>query len=140
MDYPIAFAGPNDQTAYIRDGVTHIRSDIDARFRRALGEAAMADANKPARYYIHRALDKGPRPGGAREAMQHFGNELNVKLALTAEIVDGLEISVPGFKKWLELTGFGNDLTMIKGFVAWAEYKNGQGRVIPTVRPAFERT
>lgn len=135
----IPLAGPNDQTAYVRDGITHIRSDVDQRFRNALREAAVADANKTARWYIHRALANGPSRGGVRETMAHFGAELNVKLALTADIVDGLEISVPGFKKWLELTGFANDLTMIKGFVAWAEYKNGQGRVIPTVRPAFER-
>lgn len=134
----IPLAGPNDQTAYVKDGITHIRKDVDKRFRNALGEAAMADANKTARWYIHRALDKGPSRGGVMETMAHFGAELNIKLALTAEIVDGLEVSVPGFKKWLELTGFANDLTMIKGFIAWAEFKNGVGRVISTVRPAFE--
>lgn len=135
-----ALAGPNDQTAFVRDGIRHIRKDIDLRFRNALGEAALQDAGKTARWYLARALDNGPSRGGVRETMAHFGAELNVKLALTAEIVDGLEISVPGFKKWLELTGFANDLTMIKGFVAWAEYKNGQGRVISTVKPAFERS
>jgi hypothetical protein len=120
---PIRIFGPKDETAFVRDGVSHIRKDIDARFRNALGQAAVSDANKTARWYIHRALNNGPSRGGVRETMAHFGHELNVKLALTAEIVDGLEISMPGFKKWLELTGFGNDLNMIKGFVAWAEYR-----------------
>lgn len=134
----IPLAGPDDQAAFVRDGITHIRSDVDQRFRNALGEAAVKDANKTARRLLHKALNAGPSRGGVRETMAYFGHELNVKLAITAEIVDGLEISVPGFKKWLELTGFANDLTMIKGFVAWAEFKNGQGRVIPTVRPAFD--
>lgn len=135
----IPLAGPNDTTAFVRDNRTHIRADIDLRFRNALREACAQDGGKTARWYIVRALDHGPSRGGVRETMSYFGVELNIKLALTAEIVDGIEISVPGFKKWLELTGFANDLTMIKGFIAWAEYRNGQGRVIPTVRPAFER-
>lgn len=135
----IPLAGPNDQTAFVRDGISHVRRDVDQRFRNALGEALVADANKTARWYIHRALANGPSRGGVRETMAHYGEGLNVHLALTADIVDGLEITVPGFKKWLELTGFANDLTMIKGFVAWAEYKNGAGRVISTVRPAFDR-
>lgn len=135
----ILLAGPNDQTAFVQDGIAHVRKDIDQRFRNALGEAAMTDANKTARWYIHRALHQGPSRGGVRETMAHFGTELNIKLALTADIVDGMEISVPGFKKWLELTGFANDLTMIKGFVAWAEYKNGAGRVMSSVKAAFER-
>jgi hypothetical protein len=135
----IPLAGPNDQTAYVRDGIAHVRKGIDQRFRNALGEAVVTDANKTTRWYIHRALSKGPSRGGVKETMAHFGTELNVKLALTADIVDGMEIAVPGFKKWLELTGFANDLTMIKGFVAWAEFKNGAGRVIPGVRSAFER-
>lgn len=135
----IPLAGPNDQTAFVRDGIAHVRKDVDLRFRSALSEAAAVDAGRSARWLISKALSNGPSRGGVRETMNHFGAELNVKLALTAEIVDGLEISVPGFKKWLELTGFANDLTMIKGFVLWAEYKNGQGRVISSVKPAFER-
>lgn len=135
----IPLAGPNDATAFVRDNRVSIRSDIDARFRSALREGVARDGGKTARYYILRSLDHGPSRNGAREAMAHFGAELNVKLALTAEIVDGMEIAVPGFKKWLELTGFANDQTMIKGFVAWAEFKNGQGRVIPGVRMAFDR-
>lgn len=134
----IRLAGPNDATAFVRDSRVSIRKDIDHRFRQALREAVVQDGGTTARHYIIRALDNGPSRGGVRESMAFFGAELNVKLALTAEIVDGIEIAVPGFKKWLELTGFANDLTLIKGFVAWAEFKNGQGRVIGTVRPAFD--
>lgn len=125
--------------AFVRDGVVNIRSDVDARFREALSLAAVNDANKTARFYIQRALSNGPMRHGVRLTMAHFGDKLQVKLALTAQIVDGLEISVPGFKKWLELTGFGNDLNMIKGFVAWAEYRNGAGRVSSEIKAAFER-
>lgn len=139
MQGRIPLAGPDGRTAFVQDGRRHIRKDIDQRFRNALGEAAVADANKTARWYLQRALSHGPSRGGVTETVNHFGAELNIKLALTAEIIDGLEIAVPGFKKWLELTGFANDLTMIKGFVAWAEFKNGQGRVISSVKPAFER-
>lgn len=139
MRNSIRLAGPNDRTAFVRDNVAHIRRDIDLRFRQALREAAAVDAGRSARWLIDKALNNGPSRGGVKETVDHFGEGLNVKLALTAELVDGIEISVPGFKKWLELTGFANDLTMIKGFIAWAEFKNGQGRVIPTVRPAFDR-
>lgn len=125
-------------TAFVQDKVAHIRADVDQRFRNALGHAALKDAGKTARKLIARALTAGPSRGGAVEAMRHFGPALQVNLVLTAEIIDGLEIAVPGFKKWLELTGFANDLTMIKGFVAWAEFKNGQGRVISGVKQAFD--
>lgn len=125
-------------TAFVKDKVAHIRSDVDARFRNALRKAVHADGGKTARNLIMKALEQGPSRGGAVEAMRYFGPELQTKLVLTAQIIDGLEISVNGFKKWLELTGFGNDVTMIKAFVAWAEFKNGAGRVIPGVKRAFD--
>lgn len=118
-------------TAFVKDRIGHIRKDVDQTFRKMLREAVAQDGGQTARWYIIRALDQGPSRGGAMEAMRHFGDGLNVKLALTAEIIDGLEIAKPGFKKWLELTGFANDVTMIKGFVAWAEANNGRGRVLP---------
>lgn len=121
---------PANVSAFTSAGKRHIRVEVDARFRKALLEAVRTDGGATATFHIRNALDSGPRRGGALEAMKFFGNELDLKLALTAEIVDALEISVPGFKKWLYLTGFGNDKTMIKGFVAWAEYKNGRGRVM----------
>jgi hypothetical protein len=127
-------------TSFVRDGVAHIDITVDRRFRAALSEAVARDGGATARRLIVRALEQGPSRGGARETINHFGAELGVKLALTSEIVDGLEIAVNGFKKWLELTGFANDLTIVKGFVAWAEYKGGGGRVISGVKQAFERS
>lgn len=129
---------PHELTSFVREGKRFIRQDVDARFRRALIEAVAQDGGPSARFHIRNALDNGPSRGGADEAMQYFGDELWTKLMLTAQIVDGIEISVPGFKKWLQLTGFGNDKTMIKGFVAWAEHKEGKGRVITGVKQAFD--
>lgn len=117
-------------SAFSQGGKSHIRKDVDDKFRRMLTEAAARQANAAARFHIRNALTNGPSRGGAAEAMQFFGTELDLKLALTAEIVDALEISAPGFKKWLQLTGFGNEKTMIRGFVEWAEYKNGRGKVM----------
>ena len=117
-------------SAFTQGGRSHIRKDVDEKFRKILTEAAARQANAAARFHIRNALHNGPSRGGAAEAMQFFGAELDVKLHLTAEIVDALEISAPGFKKWLQLTGFGNDKTMIRGFVEWAEFKKGWGKVM----------
>lgn len=125
-------------TAFIQDKVAHIRADVDQRFKKALLNACAQDGNKTAWRLFHKAIHAGPSTGGAVEAMRYYGGTLQANLLLTAEIIDGLEIAVPGFKKWLELTGFANDLTMIKAFVAWAEFKNGQGRVISGVKQAFD--
>jgi hypothetical protein len=121
---------PANVSAFTSAGKRHIRAEVDVKFRKALREAVKTDGGATAVFHICNALANGPSRGGATEAMKYFGSELDLKLALTAEIVDALEISVPGFKKWLNLTGFGNDKTMIKGFVAWAEYKSGRGRVM----------
>src|ERR1700676_1747800 len=117
-------------SAFVKGGQSHIRKDVDEKFRKVLTEAAARQANFAARFHISNALHNGPSRGGAAESIKFFGAELDVKLHLTAEIVDPLESSAPGFKKGLQLTGFGNDKTMIRGFVEWAEFKNGRGRVI----------
>jgi len=117
-------------SAFVQDGKSHIRKDVDDKFRRMLTEAAARQANFAARFHISNALHNGPSRGGAAESIKFFGSELDVKLHLTAEIVDALEVSAPGFKKWMELTGFGNDKTMIRGFVEWAEFRNGRGKVM----------
>ena len=118
--------------------VVQIPKVIDQAYRLAL-LAGAKDAGPKALWYIRRSLDAGPSRGGAQEAMAHFGPELDVSLKMTAMIVDGLEISVPGFKKWLVDTGFGNDLNMIKGFVRWAEYVNAKGKILPDAKRAFEQ-
>lgn len=129
---------PEALAAFSGGGRAHIRKDIDEKFRRGLMEAARHGGSK-ARFYIRNALSNGPSPRGAAEAIGYFGAELDLKLKLTAYVVDGLEVSLNGFKKWLELTGFGNDKTMIRGFVAWAEYVEGRPRVDSAIKDAAER-
>lgn len=131
---------PSNMTAFVQGNKRHIRADVDAKFRRALREAVALDGGPSARFHIRNALDNGPSRGGAAETIRYFGTELDVKLAITAQIVDALEISVPGFKKWLELTGFANDKTMIRGFVAWAEHKSGKGRVMAQMVDELKET
>ena len=61
-------------------------------------------------------------------------------LKLTARMVDNLEVAMPGFKVWLHLTGYGNDKTMIKGFLKWAEYENEHQveHILPAVRKVMD--
>ena len=107
--------------AFAKDKRVHIRADVDRHFREALRNAATR-APAVARFHIRAALENGPSRGGGAEAMAFFGSEIDVKLKLTAPLIDGIEINAPGFKKWLQATGFGNDLRMIRGFVDWAEH------------------
>jgi hypothetical protein len=128
---------PETLAAFSQSGRTHIRKEIDEKFRRGLMEAARHGGSR-ARFHIRNALSNGPSPGGVAESVAYFGAELDLKLKLTAGIVDGLEVSLNGFKKWLEITGFGNDKTMIRGFVAWAEYVDGMPKVDSAIKQAAE--
>lgn len=116
-----------------QNGAAAIPSAVDRRYRAGLTALVNANGNRAARWHVMQALERGPSRGGAAEAMNYFGAELDAKLKLTAMVVDATEISLPGFKKWLHLTGFGNDRRMIMAFVAWAEHLNGQGQVLRSV-------
>jgi len=129
---------PETLASFSQGGRAPIRKDRDEKFRKGLSEAAR-HGGRWARFHIANALSNGPSPRGAAEAMEYFGAELDLKLKLTAGVVDGLEVSLPGFKHWLVLTGFGNDKTMIRGFVAWAEYVAGMPRVDSAIKDAAER-
>jgi hypothetical protein len=128
---------PETLAAFSQGGRAHIRKEIDEKYRRGLMEAAR-HAGATARFQIANALSNGPSSRGTAEAIEYFGAELDLKLKLTAGVVDGLEVSLPGFKKWLEFTGFGNDKTMIRGFVAWAEFVEGRPRVDSAIKQAAE--
>ena len=128
---------PEALAAFSQGGRAHIRKDIDEKFRRGLMEAARHGGTR-ARWLIKNALSNGPSTNGIAESIAYFGDELDLKLKLTAGVVDGIEVSLNGFKKWLELTGFGNDKTMIRGFVAWAEYVAGRPRVDSAIKDAAE--
>lgn len=121
---------PHNVAGFVQGKQRHIRFEVDQRYRRGLREGAASEAGPKAKRLIVQSLQNGPSRGGIVETQKFFGKDLMVKLRMTAQIVDALEISMPGFKKWLELTGFGNDKTMIRGFVAWAEHKTGMGKVM----------
>lgn len=133
--------GHGEPFAFIYDrstGRRQIPLAIDRKYRSALLEAA---AKAPrALFHFRIALDAGPDREGAQGAIRYFGNDLDLKLKLTAQMVDNLEVAMPGFKRWLEVTGFGNDKRMILGFVAWAEYVNSQQveHILPSVRKVMD--
>lgn len=129
---------PEAMAAFSQNGRTHIRKEIDEKFRRGLMEAARHGGSR-ARFYIRNALSNGPSAGGIAESVEYFGDALDLNLKITAGVVDGLEVSLNGFKKWLEITGFGNDKTMIRGFVVWAEYVAARPRVDSAIKDAAER-
>jgi hypothetical protein len=139
---PVEFR-PGEPFGFIYDKSTGRRAipiDIDRKYRKALLEAA---AKAPrALFHFRNALDAGPDRDGAQGAIRYFGNELdlNLKLKLTAQMVDNLEVAMPGFKRWLQVTGFGNDKTMIKGFVKWAEQENAKQveHILPSVRRVMD--
>jgi hypothetical protein len=115
-----------------------IPSETDRKFRRALLEGAAVQGGPAALWHIRNALEKGPDRDGAEGAIRYFGNKLNYMLEITAPVIDGLEVTIPGLKRWLELTGFGNDKTFIKGFVAWAEHTNAKPEIVKAARHGFE--
>lgn len=123
-----------------QSNTVRIPADVDRRFRNGLLKAARQKGGQNALWNIRTALEHGPSRGGLAEAMRHFGwtDTNHPSLVLTAQIVDGIEITLPGFKRWLELSGFGNDRRMIQGFIAWAEYRNGQGHAIGEAKQAFQ--
>jgi hypothetical protein len=129
-------AGPTD-FGFFYDKATGQRGipiDVDRKYRKGLLEAA---AKAPhALWHFRNALDAGPDREGAQGAIRYFGNDLDLVLKLTAQMVDVCEVAMPGFKKWLHVTGYGNDKTMIRGFAKWAEYQNAQQieHVLPAVR------
>jgi hypothetical protein len=101
--------------------VAKIPAEQDRRFRLALLEASKA-GGPHAYWHIRNSLANGPSRGGIKETLAYFGKADAAFLAPTAPIVDAIELKVPGFKKWLEATGFANDKTMCKGFLKWAEH------------------
>lgn len=116
--------------------VVRVPVAVDRRYRQGLWAAA-SKAGPRVAWYIHRSLRDGPSRQGAAETMAYFGERMKEVMVLTAPIVDTLEVAMPGFKRWLEVTGFGNDKTMFKGFVKWAENREkftGAGDILESTR------
>jgi hypothetical protein len=111
----------------------------DRRYRHGLWRAASTVPK--AAWFIHRALRNGPSTKGAAETMRFYGTNLEIMMYATAPIVDALEVAMPGFKQWIVVTGFGNDLTMFKGFVRWAEARplfTGVQEIIPASKVVLQ--
>lgn len=134
-----ALVQKNDHFEFNYDAATgtrHIPTSVDRRYRQGLWAAA-AKAGPKVRWHIHHALRDGPSYRGAAETMEYFGARMQEVMVLTAPIVDTLEVAMPGFKAWLEISGFGNDKTMFKGFVKWAEHREkftGAGDILEATR------
>lgn len=109
-----------------------VPTDVDRAFRQGLLMAAGTVSPK-VRWQIDKALRNGPSRGGYAEAARHFGGDLMERLLPTAPIIDTLEVAMPGFKRWLEFTGFADCRHMIAAFLAWAEVRHpfeGAGAVL----------
>jgi len=66
-------------------------------------------------------LANGPRAGGKEESLRHYGSldRLQEVLQYVTPLVEELDRRVPGFGRWLEHTGFGNDVGMIGALAFW---------------------
>lgn len=107
------------------NGEVKIPQAVDMRFRQAL-LAEAAQCGVPAVHVrLSHALANGPSPGGVAETMKHFGSETAAISMKVAPLVEGMETRHPGFSKWLNVTGFGNDKDMIAAFLLWAERRGG---------------
>jgi hypothetical protein len=99
--------------------IVAVRADVDRAMRRQLVELAELESPSIA-HDIRVILQRGPSKGGAKEAQQHYGDRLHETLLVTVPLVEWLEKMIPGIKRWFEVTGFGNDIAMVKVFVDWA--------------------
>ena len=119
-------------------GVKHtaIPADVDRRYRAGLLKGAQTVSAKVG-WQMRRALENGPGRSGFAELQTYYGDRLDECLKVTAPIVDLCEVAMPGFKRWLSATGFGNDKDMVRAFVLWAEaqplFKSAE-KVLPAVR------
>jgi hypothetical protein len=72
------------------------------------------------------ALQSGdPRGGGIEETRKFFGQNFEAACYVVAPVVVAIDNMVPGFKDWLEVTGYGDDRYMM---VACLEIANALAR------------
>ena len=105
------------------NGQVRIRQDVDRRYRAALYDLACAieGADGAIAEEVRRILTRGPSRGGMKEAQQRLGDDLHPLLLRTVPLVEYLDSQCKGMKRWLDLTGFGNDVNLVKVFVEWAD-------------------
>jgi hypothetical protein len=96
---------------------------FDRRIRFALMNVPSASVK--AKHLMRKALTDGPSKRGAAEAQAWYGDRLPAICKLLDPMIVALNNGIPGFSEWLERTGYGNDLTMIRALVAWTDHSQG---------------
>lgn len=99
----------------------------DERFRHMLIHGAPAPIGRK----LKDALSRTPKPNAREYSEQHFGERLPAIIALTRPLMDALENyfeanGAPGLTRWLNLTGYGDDVRMIEAFAEWASMAKSQ--------------
>lgn len=95
--------------------------DVDRRIRIALTAAADAAGFK-ARLLMASAIERGAPRDHGRAARAYFGRELETVLALISPLLTAMNKGIPGFNEWLDRTGYGDDVLMIRALLAWCEH------------------
>jgi hypothetical protein len=96
-------------------------ADVDHRMRHALRAAAQAAGSK-ARMLMENALGRPALRDGGCGAQAYFGGEIDTVLELVRPLVIQLNAGMPGFNEWLDRTGYGDDVDMIRALLAWCEH------------------
>lgn len=100
------------------------RAEVDRRMRHALTAAAQASGPK-SRALMAAALERRPKPSLAAraESDRFFGGRTKLMAAMhgMAPMIYSLEAGMPGFSDWLNRSGYGDDLLMIRALLAWIE-------------------
>lgn len=110
---------------------------IDHRIRHALAAAAVA-AGPKAQGLMAAALADGPSSGGAEEASRWFGESLPEVIDALSPMIIALNNGMPGFSEWLDRTGYGNDLTMMRALLAWMESDPETAGIVARLRHKVE--
>jgi hypothetical protein len=96
-------------------------ADVDQRMRHALRAAAQTAGFK-ARMLMERVLGREAMRDDGREAKRYFGDETDTVLELVRPLVIQLNAGMPGFNEWLDRTGYGDDVDMIRALLCWCEH------------------
>ena len=106
------------------NGIAWVDRESDQRFRYAL----INGCPRTIQPKIKDALSRVPKPNAREHSHEFFGDELpqiverTTPLVLELEAVLEARFALRGFMDWLNATGYGNDVRMIKAFDDWASY------------------
>lgn len=103
----------------------HIDPGFDRRFRAALE----AGAPVKVRCLMKAALSEIPMPGGLQRCQAYYGKELDAVARRALPLVHALDeymetqLHLDGLIEWMDLTGYADDLGMLKALDAWSQLK-----------------